>query len=751
MHNTDTLTHLDPRDTPDPALLIRQVEHAVTTAHTLGIFERMQNAHDTRDCQWTDKTIDGRKRDSADGKRKAFPWAGAPDTEQRLVEEVITEFTDMAEAAAMRAEFQMAPRSLSAPEEADRAASVWKQVHAYYLDQFATEVEDQTGLFIDTALESGHSLMRISWHETQTLEKRTIGVEQVLQMFLETATQEVMAQLAPDTPINPETGQPDLTPELTQMLAMETAKRTRAMLDDPANRGQLKEAVMALDPAMTPQEAARVATSLQRGKPGQYYAIITDETRPTWRALKPWVHVWYPPETEDIQSAPWVCEALWLDEVALRTMATSEGWDEKWVERVLLHPGRSMNNLSLPNWVLGTLDVGMGVQDDVIEGTGDRTMFQITLMHYRAISKAGVPVLYRTVLHGQITDAYGLHECCPWAHGKMPYVQLKMQRKGTLLSCKGVAELGISPQLEVKLQRDARGAQVQLRAAPPLQEPVSQLAGDTPVRPGERLPLKRAGIVGEYRFLEIPAIAGESVEMENATLKGWNEYWGRGPTVDPEIKLIRRQAWVNRVLGALREAHRLTFQLIQEFTDDVEASTIAGQPVQLQATRAEIQGQFNLSLKFDVADLNLEYTTRVLDFISRLLVPLDVNGIIDRNKLIAFAARKFSPELADKIVRQSEDVQMSEIEDEQGAIARMAAGVEPPFKEGKNANLRAQVLRESVQKSPRLAQLLQADPDNFGALYENRLKQYDFAIQQQQNAQIGRVGGQPILELPSAA
>jgi hypothetical protein len=183
----------------------------------------------------------------------------------------------------------------------------------------------------------------------------------------------------------------------------------------------------------------------------------------------------------------------------------------------------------------------------------------------------------------------------------------------------------------------------------------------------------------------------------------------------------------------------------------VEASTIAGQPVQLQATRAEIQGQFNLSLKFDVSDLNLEYTTKVLDFISRLLVPLDVNGIIDRNKLIAFAARKFSPELADKIVRQSEDVQMSEIEDEQGAIARMAAGVEPPFKEGKNANLRAQVLRESVQKSPRLAQLLQADPDNFGALYENRLKQYDFAVQQQQNAQIGRVGGQPLLEMPPAA
>lgn len=239
--------------------------------------------------------------------------------------------------------------------------------------------------------------------------------------------------------------------------------------------------------------------------------------------------------------------------------------------------------------------------------------------------------------------------------------------------------------------------------------------------------------------------------METATIQSWNELWGRGPTVDPEIKLLRRQSWADRVLAAMGEVHRLTFQLIQEFTDDVEASLIAGRPVELNVTKAEIQGQFTLSLKFDMADLNLEYTAKVMDFISKMLVPLDVNGIIDRDKLIAFAARKFSPELADQIVRESDAVQTSEIEDEQAAIAKMASGVEPLFKEGKNAALRARILKESVMKSPRLAKMLQDDPEVFGAMYENRLKQYEFAIQQQENAQIGRVGGKPVLELPQAA
>jgi hypothetical protein len=745
----DTLTHLDPRATPNPAHLIDQVEHALLTANTLGFFDRMQSAHETRDCLWANKSRDGRKQESEDHKTPAFPWDGAPDTESRLVDETINEFTDLSMVAQSLANFQLSPRSLTAPDDTGRTAAMWKQVHAYYLEQFLPEQEDQAGQFIDTAMELGHSIMRVSWHETKTLQKRTIGVEQVMQMFLEAATLEVMAQLAPGEMVNPQTGQPEMTPELQAMLAQETAKRTRSMLDDPANRGQLKEAVLAMDPDMTPEEATRVATSLQRGKPALYYATVIDEARPTWRALKPWVHVWYPPETEDITAAPWVCEALWMDEVTMRTMAESEGWDAEWVEQVLRRPGRSMTGgVQLPHWVMGTLDVGIGVKDDIIDGSSDTKMFQVTIMHYRAISKAGVPVLYRTILHGAIKDSYGLHECCPWAHGKMPYVQLKLQRKGTLLSCRGIAEIGTAPQLEIKLQRDCRGAQVQLRAAPPLQEPCNQLAGTTAVRPGERLPLKRAGVAGEFRFLDIPAIGSESVEMENTTVQRWNEFWGRGNTVDPDIRRVRRQAMVDRVLTAMAEVHRLTFKLIQEFTDDIEASTIAGKPVQLSITREEIQGQFNLSLKYDVSDLDLEYTGKVIQFISSMLVPLDVNGIIDRNELVAFAARKFSPDLADRIVRNAADVQLSEIEDEQGAIAKMAAGVEPPFKEGKNAALRAQVLRESVEKSPRLAQMLQEDPDVMGAIYENRLKQYDFAVEQQQNAQIGRVGGKPLLETP---
>ena len=364
----DTLTHLDPRATPNPKHLIDQVEHALLTANTLGFFERMQSAHETRDCLWDNKSRDGRKHESQDHQTPAFPWDGAPDTESRLVDETINEFTDLSMVAQSLANFQLSPRSLTAPDDTGRTAAMWKQVHAYYLEQFLPEQEDQAGQFIDTAMELGHSIMRVSWHETKTLQKRTIGVEQVMQMFLEAATMEVMAQLAPGEMVNPQTGQPEMTPELQAMLAQETAKRTRSMLDDPANRGQLKEAVLAMDPDMTPEEATRVATSLQRGKPALYYATVIDEARPTWRALKPWVHVWYPPETEDITAAPWVCEALWMDEVTLRTMAESEGWDADWVEQVLRRPGRSMTGgVQLPHWVMGTLDVGIGVKDDVID------------------------------------------------------------------------------------------------------------------------------------------------------------------------------------------------------------------------------------------------------------------------------------------------------------------------------------------------------------------------------------------------
>lgn len=738
--------YLDPRELPSAADLIDQVKRSITTASSLRVFERMAEAHKKYACEFPGKTGTGRKEGTDD--KPAFPWNGAPDTDQRLIAEIVQEFTDIGMAAFERANLTIAPRSIADPsaENADRAG-IWKAVLAYHLECMEDELPDEVGRFIHIACKYGRAVLAPSWHETRKLDERQLDPAQVLQIFMQEAINIVSAEMFPSGPFNPETGNPSLTADELKLVTAEAAKRVDTLFADPDKRPELLQSLMVLDPDMTEAEAKRVAKDLKRGQPATYYVPITDEQRPKFRALIPWVHVFYPPETTDISKTPWVGEVEWLHLTELEARAVEEGWDKEWVEAVKNTGGQKFDMGNAPSWVFAGWGVGIGIQDEIVDATPEAKthLFQILTLHHKATSPSGVPGLYRTVLHGNVTDKVALHEHCPYAAGSMPYVGLKLGDEEVFDLNEGIPELAGSVQQEIKFQRDARGSQVQLRASPPLQEPVGQGAGEAQIKPGIRLFMRRAAAAGgEYKFLQIPPIGSESLEFETATKNALDAFFFRGPNVDPEIKLIRRQRWANRVLSAIKKAYRFTFQLVQQYTDDIEASTIAGVPVKLQVTREEIQGKFALQMDFDVGDLNLEATTKKMEMLTTMLIPLDRNGIVQTNTLIRYMARKLMPEIAERIVGKDDEMQQKHIDDEENAIAKMAAGLEPAFKPGQNAALRLQIMQDSVAKSPRLAEMLQSD-EMFAAVYQNRMKQYQFELDQQQNAVIGRTGGKPVL------
>ena len=731
---------LSPRATPSATDLIAQVRNSLTTASALQIYERMDRAQEKYECKWPGKNFTGRKRGTAE--KPAFPWEDAPDTDQRIVGEIVMEFTDIGMAAFERANLSLAPRSITDPSaDNSNRAGIWKQVMSYHLEQMADELPDETARFIHTACKFGKAVLRVGWHETVKQEERKLAPDTVINLFMQQAMEAVGAEMFPGV-------QGYVAAEI-ELITAEAVKRVDTLFMDPLAKPELLQSLMALDPLMMEDEARRVAKTLVRGQEATYYVAVPDEQRPSFRALIPWVHVFYPPETTDPSKAAWVGEVEWLNRTDLEARAAEEDWDKKWLEQVLLHPGVSFDMGNVPSWVFSTYEVGIGVQQQIIDASPEAKdavngMFQVLTLHHRAISPTGVPAIYRTVLHGLVTDALAIHELCPYVGG-MPYIGLRFTDSEVFDLNEGIPELAGAAQQEIKFQRDSRAAQVQLRASPPLQEPVGQGAGEAQIKPGQRLFLRRAAAAGgEYRFLQIPAIGSESLEFERATKQTLDEFFFRGPTVDPEIKLLRRQRWANRVLQAMGKALKFTFQLVQQYTDDIEASTIAGVDVNLRATREEIQGKFALQLDFDVTDLNLEDTAKKMDFISRMLIPLDRNGIVNTNQLIRYAARKFMPEIADRIVGRDEEVQQRHINDEENAIAKMFSGLEPAFIPGQNPSLRLGVMEDSIRKSPRLARMLNDDPD-FAAVYQNRMKQYQFELQQQENATIGKMGGKPVL------
>ena len=104
------------------------------------------------------------------------------------------------------------------------------------------------------------------------------------------------------------------------------------------------------------------------------------------------------------------------------------------------------------------------------------------------------------------------------------------------------------------------------------------------------------------------------------------------------------------------------------------------------------------------------------------------------------------PNMAAMLVQDIGAATQQEIEDEQGAFAKISAGTEPPLKEGgQNAQVRLQTLQQIIQSNPAVSQRYQQD-EIFRRMLDARMQAFNFQLQQSQNAVIGRVGAQPALQ-----
>ena len=230
-----------------------------------------------------------------------------------------------------------------------------------------------------------------------------------------------------------------------------------------------------------------------------------------------------------------------------------------------------------------------------------------------------------------------------------------------------------------------------------------------------------------------------------------NEYFGlNGEGVDPNYVSLVQQHTVDRWLRDYKAIVTQTYQLMQQYMQPVEILRISGgQALPFSAAREDIQGKFDLTIDFDAKNLDAEALGVKLDYISKAVVPLDTAGVIDRAGLVKFIMGAVDPVLAQMLVRDPGPAAAMEANEEQLAFTKIAAGTEPELPgEGVNHQLRAQVLQGIIQSNPAVQQRYGQD-EIFRGMIDARMKALQFQLQQQQNAQIGRMGTMPALQQQS--
>jgi hypothetical protein len=661
-----------------------------------GYLDKKQRNYETRHALWNGQDPSGRKKSQAIG-RQAFPWENSSDARVRLADQIVNENVSLLSNAFFRSKLQLQPIETgdAASKVAAETALRW-MLFQHAADDLRREVE----LVAQYQEMYGLGIMAINWRRTTRTERKTITLD------------EFQAMLA-------ETGDPMIQILLESIL-------------DPL---QEADAVRMLKDLVSPAAAkVSVIRDLRNTGAAEYDNPYIFENRPEFVALEPWEDIYFPAQTGDLQRARFVAWREVVSETELRERIVTAGYDEEFVESALKHKGayrRPIRNY---------------YRQELINLDTEREMIELWHYYEKQHNKDQTTRITYSVLHESVSNVTGLSELLPYHHQQYPFVEFCRERVSrNILESRGVPELVESQQLEIKTQRDFRSDRASIAVLPPIRVPSNRGKINLVFGPGAQIPERRPN---EFGWMEPPRFDQGTIEIEASTRADVDQYFGRfANTVPQPLTMLQQQTQVDRWLRSCKAMVAQAFALMQQYITDIEFFRVAGaMPAPFQLTREGIQGRFDLVAEYDVRDLDVELLGKRLDAITRLAVPLDVAGTIDRAGLVQFVMNAIDPSLAQKIVRPQEVATAAEAEDEQLAYTKIAAGTEPPFPtEGMNAQLRTQVLQGIVQANPAVSQRFQSD-EIFRSMIEARLKAFAFQVQQTQNAQIGRVGAVPALQ-----
>jgi hypothetical protein len=650
----------------------------------------------TRYCVWPGQSEDGRKHAGAMG-RQPWPWDGAADTRVRLADNIIRDHCAILTNAFFKSRVQIQPVESMDIDKRTAAEAVLKWLlFQHCLDDLRREVR----LAAEFRETYGLAIMAVDWQQTTRTEIKRFTIEEAQMMVQESQDPNLAALLE----IVMDPLQEETAAELLGQVVPELGKvsKVRALRD----KGEV-----------------------------EWESPYIFESKPVWTALEAWEDVIFPIQTFSLQRAAFVARRELLNEVELRERAAVEGWDEDWVEEAVKHKGQ-----------LKRIHLNLHRTDQFLF---EQLRDLIEIWHvFRKENdpKTDAIRVTRSVISYHIPDKAAVHELLPYAHGMYPFVEMPRERSTRpLLESRGIPELVQTAQEEIKIQRDYRADRASISILPPVRVPANRGKFDLVLGPGVQVPERRPGEIG---WMDPPRPDAGSIEVENATRFDVNNYFGRmADGVPPQMSMIHTQEMIDSYLLDMKLCIIQTMALAQQYLTPEEVSRVTGNAsLAFSASPQDIRGRFDITAEFDARLLDNEALGAKLKYLSEILVPMDSFGVIDRAGLVKYMFQAVDPNMAAMLVQDIGAATQQEIEDEQVQFSKIAAGTEPPMKEGgQNAQVRLQTLQQIIQSNPAVSQRYQQD-EIFRRMLDARMQAFQFQLQQSQNAVIGRVGAQPALQ-----
>ena len=655
-----------------------------------------------RYARWDGQTEDGKKHEAYIGS-EPFPFEGASDTRVRMAETIINEEVRICKNAFKRSKLKVKGTEVSDWGQASKSTTALDWM---INTQMSPNAQKEAGLCAEWRQEKGSYLMRIDWHQEAGLEQDDITLMEI---------QEAATEI----------------PEARQLLGL---------IADGGLDEEAAQLLAQFNDQLTEKTALNAVKDLREDGIATYDVPYFRINRPRWTALRVYRDVFFPTYTDDIQRTPWIAERQYYTEAEIKEKELTAGWKKSFVKKVLEHKG----DRSLSTWDSQERNkFGRTSYEETIDDMED--LYEIYHVYYKENDpKTKAIGIYTYDMSYFVEDDQSQKETLlDYDHGLYPFVAgLREHTERGIVQSRGWGEILQTPQKEVKTQRDNAADRTALDTIPPMLVPASRGALKLTLGAGTQIPYRRPG---EIEPLVLPNNTQNTELVIGQVMREIDRYTGQDLN-DPASAMLYKQCLIDAFLGEMQQVYEQTFALMQQFMPDVETFTVTGGTLEsLNVTRQQIQGKYDLAIQFDARDLDGDALKEKAAFWKELMA-MDSDGTISNSSFIAALAQSFDPMLAEEIISSPQQVQARELTDEQDALGKIGGGVEPPLNpQGANAQMRLQIIQQTVQTNPNNMQRYQED-EIYRGMIDARVAMFQQSIAQQENAQIGRVGAERHLD-----
>jgi len=647
-------------------------------------FDLCRESYDERRNWWSGKSRDLRKH-GAD----AFPWEGASDMESHVIDERITRLVSLFMASLSRANIRAFPVEVQDVGRAKIVSNFLKwMISSGYISRFNREME----LGANYLLERGLLISYVGWHSEDRKFLQRLDLNQIAQV----------------------------SPQLAEMIL------------SGQNEDQMVSMLQRTFDGVTVKRAKKALAELADVGSAELPVVRRQVNAPEVKTLAPDGDFIFPPYVTDPQRAPYCFWKTYYTAQELENKVSTDGWNEDFVDLVI-DKYRGVNIDSIEREQEGRRSLSL--TDNAYEA---EELIEIVYGFQRLVDKEdGSEGIYCTVFHKEFSGngdvpGYAKFELLN-GYEDYPVVVTKLSEDSKrLYDTMTIPSLLKGIQQQVKIERDSRIDRNSLATVPPILHPVGQAPTDW--GPGRYVPYRRKG---DIEYGPTPPYNQGSLEIEK-TMESQADRLVGLDEVSP-ISQIRKQFLVDKFLSHCAEVVSQCYRCFQRFGPDQIFFRVTGVPDPQMFNKGNADENFDVTISYDVLNTDPEKQENKLNQMVSLL-QLDRNGRINVDNLLTLIAGSVDPVLADGVLEPVEVAQEKLLKDITDDLSKIYAGIEVPARPS-GAQAALQVIQQYSQQ-PDVQKRLQED-EAFAARLQKYAGQYQFAIQQAQNAQIGRIGTQP--------